>query len=71
MMVRLGNMIVGETGVGKTSIYKVSMKYDITKQTSQDITNANAAVKVEKFYRDGQLIIRKNGVEYNALGARL
>jgi len=38
---------------------------------SQDITNANAAVKVEKFYRDGQLIIRKNGVEYNALGARL
>jgi dynein heavy chain len=26
MMVRLGNMIVGETGVGKTSIYKVLMK---------------------------------------------
>ena len=38
---------------------------------SQDITNANADVKVEKFYREGQLIIRKNGVEYNALGARL
>ena len=38
---------------------------------SQDITNANADVKVEKFYRDGQLIIRKNGVEYNALGTRL
>ena len=37
----------------------------------QGINNTNAAVKVEKFYRDGQLIIRKNGVEYNALGARL
>ena len=37
----------------------------------QGIDNTNAAVKVEKFYRDGQLIIRKNGVEYNALGTRL
>ena len=39
--------------------------------SSQGINNTNAAVKVEKFYRDGQLIIRKNGVEYNALGAQL
>ena len=38
---------------------------------TQGIENSNAAAKVEKFYRDGQLIIRKNGVEYNALGARL
>ena len=37
---------------------------------SQGINNVEAA-KVEKFYRDGQLIIRKNGVEYNALGAKL
>ena len=37
----------------------------------QGIENADAAVKTEKFYRDGQLIIRKNGVEYNALGAKL
>ena len=37
----------------------------------QGIDNTNAAVKVEKFYRDGQLIIRKNGVEYNVLGAQL
>jgi len=37
----------------------------------QGIDNTNAAVKVEKFYRDGQLIIRKNGVEYNALGVKL
>ena len=37
----------------------------------QAIENTNAAVKAEKFYRDGQLIIRKNGVEYNALGTQL
>lgn len=38
---------------------------------TQGFENTNAAAKVEKFYRDGQLIIRKNGVEYNALGAKL
>ena len=37
---------------------------------SQGIDNVET-VKAEKFYRDGQLIIRKNGVEYNALGAKL
>lgn len=37
----------------------------------QGVENTNAAVKAEKFYRNGQLIIRKNGVEYNALGAKL
>ena len=37
---------------------------------SQGINNVEA-VKAEKFYRDGQLIIRKNGVEYNALGTKL
>jgi len=38
---------------------------------TEGVENVNANVKVEKFYRDGQLIIRKNGVEYNALGAQL
>ncbi|MBR1878631.1 MAG: hypothetical protein IJ814_06480 [Paludibacteraceae bacterium] len=37
----------------------------------QAIDNVKDAVKAEKIYRDGQLIIRKNGVEYNALGAQL
>jgi len=37
----------------------------------QAVDNVESGVKVEKFYRDGQLIIRKNGVEYNALGAQL
>ena len=38
---------------------------------TQAIENTAAAVKAEKFFRNGQLIIRKNGVEYNALGAQL
>ena len=38
---------------------------------TQGVENVEGAAKVEKFYRDGQLIIRKNGVEYNALGAQL
>ena len=38
---------------------------------TQAIDNTAAEVKAEKFYRNGQLIIRKNGVEYNALGAKL
>lgn len=33
------------------------------------VDNTNAEVKAEKFFRNGQLIIRKNGVEYNATGA--
>lgn len=36
----------------------------------QGIENVEA-VKAEKFYRNGQLIIRKNGVEYNVLGAEV
>lgn len=43
----------------------------ITIGAAQGFENADAAVKAEKFYRNGQLIIRKNGVEYNALGAQL
>jgi hypothetical protein len=44
--------------------------YKIEASAAQGIDNVEA-VKAEKFYRDGQLIIRKNGVEYNALGAKL
>ena len=38
---------------------------------TQGIENAAEAVKAEKFFENGQLIIRKNGVKYNALGAQL
>ena len=36
---------------------------------SQDIENTNAEVKTIKRYENGQLVIIKNGVKYNALGA--
>lgn len=39
--------------------------------SSTAIDNTEAEVKAEKFFRNGQLIIRKNGVEYNALGTQL
>ena len=43
----------------------------IDKLVKEGLDNTNAGVKVEKFYRNGQLVIRKNGVEYNVLGAQL
>lgn len=37
----------------------------------EGIFNATVEGQAEKFVRDGQLIIRMNGVEYNVLGAKL
>ena len=37
----------------------------------QGVENVNAAVKAEKRFENGQLVIIKNGVRYNALGAQL
>ena len=37
----------------------------------QGVENVNAAVKAEKRFENGQLVIIKNGVRYNALGAEL
>ncbi len=68
----------GQVGTGSTEADESKIKAGginiyaiIFEGASQDIENTNASVKVEKFFRDGQLIIRKNGVEYNALGAKL
>ncbi len=57
---------------GVVSIYSNNPQvYFITAELSKDqaLDNTDAEVKVEKFFRNGQLIIRKNGVEYNAQGA--
>ena len=56
--------IIRET-VGGYILHKIQVG------AAEGIENTNATVKVEKFYRDGQLVIRKNGVEYNVLGTRL
>lgn len=67
-----GSAIVIRSDNGEDTNTKIVWKIGaILPADAQGINNTNAAVKVEKFYRDGQLIIRKNGVEYNALGARL
>ncbi len=60
---------------GDVEIKEFAGGYRITKiqigADAQGIEDIEAAPKAEKFFRDGQLIIRKNGVEYNALGAQL
>lgn len=39
--------------------------------STEAIDNVNAGVKAEKRFENGQLVIIKNGVRYNALGAQL
>ena len=44
-----------------------TMTLNVVKNESA-LDNLNGETKVEKFFRDGQLFIRKNGHEYNANG---
>jgi hypothetical protein len=64
-LMAIANEVVVRETAGGYILHKIQIGQ------SQAIENTDAAVKTEKFYRDGQLIIRKNGVEYNALGAKL
>ena len=59
--------------VGIVSVYKNNLQvYFISAEAiSEGIFNASVETKAEKFVRDGQLIIRMNGVEYNVLGAKI
>ncbi len=43
----------------------------INEELPQGIDEIEAAPKAEKFFENGQLVIIKNGVKYNALGAQL
>lgn len=43
----------------------------IEKLQGQGVENVNASVKAVKTFENGQLVIIKNGVKYNALGAQL
>ena len=61
-----GDVKIKEIGGG----YRITKAY-VGEPAPQGLKNTEAAVKAEKFFRNGQLIIRKNGVEYNALGAQL
>ena len=59
--------------VGVVSIYKNNLQVNFISAEAQaeDIFNATVEGQAEKFVRDGQLIIRMNGVEYNVLGAKI
>ncbi len=43
----------------------------ITVESTEGVENVNAAVKAVKTFENGQLVIIKNGVKYNALGVQL
>ena len=43
----------------------------IEKLQGEGVENVNEAVKAVKFFENGQLVIMKNGVKYNALGVKL
>ena len=55
------------------SVYKKTLQVNFisAEALSTNVENAVIGNKVEKFVRDGQLIIRMNGVEYNVLGAKI
>lgn len=59
--------------VGVVSIYKNNLQVNFISAEAQaeGIFNASVEAKAEKFVRDGQLIIRMNGVEYNVLGEKI
>lgn len=48
----------------------VLLKIEIA-SANQGVENTNAEVKATKIFENGQLVIIKNGVKYNALGAQL
>ena len=54
-------VVIRET-VGGYLLHKIILGY------GEGVENVNAAVKAEKRYENGQLVIIKNGVKYNALG---
>ena len=52
-------------GSGSVELFKIQVS------AAQGIEDIEAAPKAEKFFENGQLVIIKNGVKYNALGAQL
>ena len=65
-----GEVVSGEAGVITLVIEKNTIIL-VGDAEPTGMENAVIGNKAEKFVRDGQLIIRMNGVEYNVLGAKL
>ena len=65
-----GEVVSGEAGVITLVIEKNTIIL-VGDAEPTGMENAVIGTTAEKFVRDGQLIIRMNGVEYNVLGAKL
>jgi len=69
--IRIYSQSLTVDGAGKTTEAKWKLVSVEVPDGAQGIENVNNAVKAEKFFENGQLVIIKNGVRYNALGAQL
>lgn len=56
---------------GGINYYKIAATNVASWSSIQGVENVNAATKAVKTFENGQLVIIKNGVRYNALGAKL
>ena len=54
--------------VGSLNFYAFAFN---SSEEGQGVENVDATVKAEKRFENGQLVIIKNGVRFNALGAQL
>ena len=61
-------IIIGQVKDAAGNIYNLSLEGDAS-SVSTGVENNTINVKAVKVIRDGQLVIRNNGVEYNAQGA--
>ena len=66
--IRVYSKDLGEGSEAKEAKWKL---VSVEVPGAQAIDNVNAAVKAQKIFENGQLVIIKNGVRYNALGAQL
>ena len=64
-----GSTVTLKETAGGFRVSAIGINEDPT--AAQGIEDVNSAVKAEKFFENGQLVIIKNGVRYNALGAQL
>ena len=62
-----GSTVTLKETAGGFRVRAIGINADI----AEGIENAEVAPKAEKFFENGQLVIIKNGVKYNALGAQL
>ena len=53
---------------GVVTYYVDDVSWGVVAEGVRSETQAGPAVRSEKILRDGQVVIRKNGIEYNVLG---